>query len=63
MLDDFADRLGLGDEGQDAKFSPAGTEQGVGFENSSNQICPSFPQSGSLLGVWDGLIGLGYGGR
>jgi len=59
VLDDLPDRVGLGDEGQDAKLPPAGTEKGVGFENSSNQICPSFPESGTLLGVGDGVAGLG----
>jgi hypothetical protein len=55
-----ADGVGLGEERNDAHFATAvSANQRVGFENSLDQTCPSFPESGSLLGVWEGLIGLG----
>ena len=59
MIENHPNHFGVGDERNDLKFPSALTEERVGLENSLYQISPSFPQSGSLLGVWDGLIGLG----
>lgn len=62
VLENSCDLLGLGDEGNDLKFPAALTEERVRLENSLYQTCPSFPESGSSLGVWERLIGLGCGG-
>jgi hypothetical protein len=62
MVENLANHFGVGDESNDPKFPSARAEERVSFENSLYRICPSFPESGSLLGVWDRLIGLGGGG-
>ena len=59
MVENLANHLGVDDERDDAKFPSALAEERVGFENPLYQICPSFPESGSLLGVWDGFLGQG----
>ena len=57
VLENSCDDLGLGDEGQDAKSAAAGTEEGVGFVNSADQICPPLSDGGTMFGSQLGLVG------
>jgi hypothetical protein len=61
MVENGANHFGVEDERDDPKFSTALAEKGVGLEDSPNEIRPSFTESGTLLGVGEGL--LGFGGR
>jgi hypothetical protein len=63
MVENLANHFGVEDERNDSKFSSALAEEGVGLEDSSNEICPSFAQGGPLLGVGEGLLGFGQGGQ
>ena len=57
MVEDLADDLGLGDEGNDAKLATAGTEEWVGLVNPPDQISPTFSACGTMFGIEFGLIG------
>ncbi len=59
MIENLANHLGVGDEGQDAKSPTALTEEGVGFENLLYQICPWPSESGALFGGRARLVGCG----
>ena len=48
VIQDPADHLGLGDEGNDSKCPAALTKEGVGLEDSSNQICPALSSAGAV---------------
>ena len=59
VFDNFVNRVGLGDEGKDAKTSAAIAKERVGFENPLNQICPSFSESCWWFGRKLGLVSFG----
>jgi hypothetical protein len=57
MIEDFVDRLGLGDEGDNPHrgFATPGAPQGLDFEDLSQEVCPaSFCLAyGFGLGLYD----------
>ena len=61
MIENLADPVGLGNEGNDAKVATAGTEEGVGFVNPPDQIGPTLFESGTMFGSQLGLVGFGIG--
>ena len=56
VLENSSDHLGLGDKGDDPQPTATLTDEGIGFVDASDQICPSFSERGTLLRRQLGLV-------